>query len=237
MSKTEVKYGNEIFHLDIENEVKKLVSRVFDEIVKSSSIEELNQVLRKFDSKYVMSDKKYPQIKFKITEDEIKTLNNSNLLSDDVMILLTNAENNQFNTLLKLLYSLAWKNGDLPKIKHIIKGILESENEAIDKEDGLVFYQFGRYLTKKNNEPIIDQHVLRAFAISGISEESLKTNTSSWQKMETINKSNKFLIDDYKKWLQGLPINLGKTENCSYEIDKILFALGKTIKHKPKSNK
>ena len=74
----------------------------------------------------------------------------------------------------KLLYSIIWKNGDLLKVKHIIQGILESEIENVDnndkefveKQDSLVFYQFGKYLTKKNNEPIIDQHVVRAFAVS-----------------------------------------------------------------------
>ena len=219
------------------NDAKNFVNEVFNMITNAKCIEDLELIMNEFDSKNIMSDKKYPQIKFKIAKDEIKTLNNSNLLSDDVMILLTNAENNQFNTLLKLLYSLAWKNGDLPKIKHIIKGILENENEAIDKEEGLVFYQFGKYLSNKHNEPIIDQHVLRAFAISGISEKSRKNDTSFWQKMETINKSNKFLINDYKEWLKELSINKGTTENYTYEIDKILFALGKTIKHKPKSNK
>jgi hypothetical protein len=54
---------------------------------------------------------------------------------------------------------MAWKNNDLKKLKHIIEGI-KDENEY--KKTGIVFYQFGKHL-RNIGEPIIDQHVLRAF--------------------------------------------------------------------------
>jgi signal recognition particle subunit SEC65 len=233
MSKTEVKYGNEIYHLDIENEVKNLVSRVFDEIVKSSSIEELNQVLRKFDSKYVMSEDKYPKIEFSIRKNEFEKLNDFSLNEDDTIKLINDKVKD--NTIAKLLYALAWKNGDLVKLQHIIKGIKNDGKIDDEKEDGLVFYQFGKHLTKNNNEPIIDQHVLRAFAIY---KENNLEKISKLQKMELINKSNMFLIKEYKTWLSDeISMNLKNENDSVYYIDKILFALGKTIKHKSKSIK
>jgi len=54
------------------------------------------------------------------------------------------------------------------------------------------------------------------------------------QKMELINKSNKYLINDYKNWLSNLILNNVKDKyDFAYYIDKILFVLGKTIKNKP----
>jgi len=50
-------------------------------------------------------------------------------------------------------------------LKHIISGIKNTSEVGYKKNDGLVFYQFGKYLTKKNNEPIFDQHNFRAYAI------------------------------------------------------------------------
>jgi hypothetical protein len=50
--------------------------------------------------------------------------------------------------LTKLLYATLWKNGDLKKIKHIIKGIRDGDTENDQQEDALFFYHFGKYLTK-----------------------------------------------------------------------------------------
>ena len=226
MSKTEVTYGNKNYRLDKEDKVKELVTIVFEEIESAKKIENLEKILSKFDSKYVMPEEKYPKIEFTISKDELEKINDFSLNENDTIKLINDKV--QSNTLAKLLYALAWKNGDLVKLQHIIKGIKNEGVDTDDKEDGLVFYQFGKYLSNKKNEPIIDQHVLRAFAISGISEKSKENDTSFWQKMELINKSNKFLISEYKTWLSKLKNESGSV----YYIDKILFALGKTIKNK-----
>lgn len=207
-------------------EAKKLVDETFVEIEKAKTIDNLKDTLKKFDDKYVMPEKKYPKIEFSISKAELEILNDFSLNEDDTIKLINDKVRG--NTLAKLLYALAWKNGDLVKLQHIIKGIKNEGEDSDVKEDGLVFYQFGKYLSNKKNEPIIDQHVLRAFAISGISEKSKENEVSFWQKIELINKSNKFLISEYKIWLSKLKIESGSV----YYIDKILFALGKTIKNK-----
>jgi hypothetical protein len=203
-------------------EAKKLVDKIFKEIEKATTINNLKEILNKFDSKYVMSETKYPKIEFSISKEEFDNLNDFSL-NDDNIELINDAV--QGNTLAKLLYALAWKNGDLVKLHHIIKGIKNVDEVLDDKNDGLVFYQFGKYLTKKNNEPIVDQHVLRAFAVY---KETSIEEISNHQKLELINKSNKFLISEYKTWLGKLKNESGSV----YHIDKILFALGKTIKNK-----
>jgi hypothetical protein len=233
MRKAEVTYGNKNYYLDQEKDVEILVETVFEEIEKSTSINELNQILKKFDSKFIMSEKKYPKIEFSISKDELEKLSDFSL-SDDDSIELKN-DKVQGNTLAKLLYALAWKNGDLVKLKHIINGIKNETDIDDDKNDGLVFYQFGKYLTKAKGEPIVDQHVLRAFAISQRMKktERIDYSTSQWQKMQLINKTNKFLITDYKEWLNTeISDSLKKETDSVYYIDKILFALGKTIKNK-----
>jgi hypothetical protein len=69
---------------------------------------------------------------------------------------------NDLPPLTKLLYAVLWKNGDLAKVKHVVKGILDKRDES---DNSIIFYQFGRHLSEKKSEPIVDQHVLRAFGI------------------------------------------------------------------------
>jgi hypothetical protein len=215
---------------------KEFVEKIFKVIEEAKLPQDLENIMEMFHPNNIISESKYPKITFSIDKKELEELSDFSLKGDNIESLKNNIQN---NTLAKLLYALVWKNGDLVKLKHIIKGIKNVDQVEDDKNDGLVFYQFGKYLTNQNNEPIVDQHVLRAFAISDRMRKSDRINSSisEWQKMETINKSNKFLIKDYKEWLKVLPINNGTAENYTNEIDKILFALGKTIKHKPKSNK
>ena len=126
------------------------------------------------------------------------------------------------------MYSVLWKNRDLKKIKHIVQGILKHDEVVCSKEDGLVFYQFGKFLTK-TGQPIIDQHVLRAFRI--YQTKDLK-EVARWRKKDTLNKTDRSLIDDYKDWLKSDEItkDLRNQQDYSYHIDQLLFALGKTIK-------
>ena len=126
----------------------------------------------------------------------------------------------------KIFYSTAWKNGGLKKIKHIIQGIKEGNSDNENKKEGLVFYQFGKYLTKTVGEPIIDQHVLRAFDIfqTDINDDNAITKS---RKLETINKNHKGLIRNYKNWLKSNIINdsLRKETDYAYHIDKILLLI------------
>jgi hypothetical protein len=205
-------------------------TKIFNLIQKSKSIEELETIPDKLNilSKNRMSIDSYPKIEFDIKTSEIQTLIDNNLI-DNELNFEQDITKKLTDPLTKLLYATAWKNGDLKKIKHIIKGILESEKENDEQNNALVFYQFGKYLTKIPGQPIIDQHVIRAFAIhSSTSSEAI----SGFRKLEILNKNHKPIIKKYKDWLtsDNLTKELKNQTDYTYHIDKLLFATGKTIK-------
>jgi hypothetical protein len=93
----------------------------------------------------------------------------------------------------------------------------------------LVFYQFGKFLTKKPLQPIIDQHVIRAFAL--FSNKDLH-KVDNIRMLDTLDKTHKVFINNYIDWLlsDNLEIELKKNKDYMYHIDKLLFAIGKTLK-------
>lgn len=213
--------------------IKEFVNIVFDDICKSISITALEKILEnnKVEKKYWIKVVDYPKLEFKITLEEIQKLENESFIIDNVFDHNNIGKND--NTIAKLLYAMAWKNGDLKKIKHIIQGIKEVDEHISIKNDGLVFYQFGKYLTKKQGQPIIDQHVLRAFKVFR-TDLTDNDEISKSRKLETIDKNHIELIDDYKDWLKSNEISskLKNKTDYAYHIDKILFAVGKKIKLK-----
>jgi hypothetical protein len=206
----------------------KLIRDTFNILLEAKSIDRVNSILDDLhvDKKYRMDDKTYPQIKFKITKNEIDELKKEKLLSEENFI--TDVSNQ--NTLTKLLYSVAWKNGDLKKIRHIIEGITSDPND--NKKNALVFYQFGKFLTKKPGEPIIDQHVLRAFGIYKALKDNNKQAIERLSTLSIVSSKEKNLIEDYKNWLKNeLTVELLKCDNYAYHVDKVLFAVGKKVKN------
>ena len=205
-------------------------TKIFNLIKNTKTISELEAIADnlKIPKKNRMSIDSYPKIEFDIKTNEIQSLIDKNIIDDDLNFEADITEK-LTDPLVKLLYATAWKNGDLKKIKHIIKGILESEKENNNQNDALVFYQFGKYLTKTPGQPIIDQHVIRAFAIYNSTNSE---NIAKLRKLETLNKNHKSLIAEYKEWLtsDNLTKELKSQKDYSYHIDKLLFATGKTIK-------
>jgi len=204
-----------------------IITLTFEKLLTSKTVDEVERILDdlKVDMKYRMDDKVYPRLKFKITKQEIEELKEKGLITaDNLLADIANAD-----PLTKLLYSVSWKNGDLKKVKHIIEGIVSGQEDA--KENGLVFYQFGKYLTKKPGEPIIDQHVLRAFGLFKANSDS--DRVEKLKRLSLITKKEKELIDQYKLWLRTeLTKELRGSENYSYHVDKVLFAVGKSVKEK-----
>lgn len=204
-----------------------IVRRTFEKLIKSKTVDEVDKILDDLEigKKNRIDDKVYPRLKFKITKEEIEGLKEKGIITaDNLLTEISNAD-----TLTKLLYSVSWKNGDLIKIKHIIEGIISGQQE--EKENGLVFYQFGKYLTKKPGEPIIDQHVLRAFGIFKANGD--KDKIERLRRLSLISKKEKELIEQYKLWLRtDLTKELRDNIHYSYYVDKILFAVGKSVKEK-----
>ena len=204
-----------------------IVRRTFEKLRTSKTVDEVDRILDELniDKKYRMDDKVYPRLKFKITKQEIEELKEKGIITADNLL----TDISSADTLTKLLYSVSWKNGDLKKVKHIIEGIISGQED--EKENGLVFYQFGKYLTKKPGEPIIDQHVLRAFGIFKADED--KDKLEKLKRLSLITKKEKELIDQYKLWLRtDLTKELRDNDNYSYHVDKVLFAVGKSVKEK-----
>lgn len=211
-------------------EARELTLRAFELIEQAETPEAIQNILDilNIPVKNRMDISSYPKINFSITTNEIELLISSNTLGEDLNI--TNDFSNRLNTPLeKLMYAVLWKNGDLKKIKHIIKGINNKDNLVV--EEGIVFHQFGRFLTGQIGEPIIDQHVIRAFAVYRHHDDD---GISKYRKLEILDKKHLPTIKMYKEWLNGINISakLKSHSDYSYNIDHLLFAVGKTIKQK-----
>lgn len=220
-----------------------LTKRIFKLISDAKTIETLKEIEN--DSaicSYKMDINSYPQIGFAITKEEINSLiNESKITKDNDYKFTKNITSNDFKSKLspleKLLLAVLWKNGDLQKVKYIVKGIVEFKDDKSDEkqENALVFYQFGKFLTK-TGQPIIDQHVIRAFTMFE-SNENDKEKIIKIQKRKEINKSDKETIKAYKKWVKEFSTNnLFRDQEYIYHIDRILFALGKAIRFKDKKS-
>lgn len=209
-----------------DSEAFDLVKKVFEQIEKFHSIEEITLLIRNVtgEKKFNNEEEKYPQITFSISKEEIKSIISSGKVKENYSL---NQElgSTIIDPITKLLYALAWKNGDLKKLKHIIKGIADSAEEENDQDDALVFYHFGKHLTRQTGQPIIDQHVLRSF-------ELFKNKSSSPEKIRLNDKcTDKNLIAAYKKWwVEVVEKKINGNFDMAYKIDKLLFAVGKKIK-------
>jgi hypothetical protein len=211
-------------------EAKQRVDLIFEKLESAKTTAEVDSLLKLFDRKFKLNDEDYPPIKFKISSAEILHLESVEKLIEKDLI-TGNNELLDKNPLAKILYAVLWKRNDLKKIKHVIKGIKSGEN-AGDDDEALTFTQFGRFLAD-NKEPIIDQHVMRAFSCYQKPAEKIGSlRTLSLLK----GKDHVKLINKYKTWLTELKPQLVKKPDYIYHIDKVLFALGKSIKTGKKSN-
>ncbi|WP_187264469.1 hypothetical protein [Pontibacter beigongshangensis] len=214
-----------------DREAAVLVKEIFTKIEQANSIEQINNIVSETAElwKNRMDEISYPKIVYNITRSEIEELKKNNIITEDGK-LSEEISSGELDPLTKLLYAIVWKNGDLKKVKHIIQGITSEQDD--NKDDGLVFYQFGKYLTKTIGEPIIDQHVIRAFGV--FSSMSNDSEIKRLRRLSIITKKEKAYIYAYKEWLNSsvLKEDLKNIKDYSYYIDKVLFAVGKTIKAK-----
>jgi len=215
-----------------DQEAKKYIDDAFEKLSQVTSIYGITQLIDEVSMrKNRMNDDVYPALNFGVSKAEIDELMASKILDDDHAF-SKKINDRLTDPLTKLLYATAWKNGDLPKIKHIIKGILKEEDESNEKK-AIVFHQFGRYLTRTPGQPIIDQHVIRAFGIFKPHDGKKEWNVAEMRRLSVVDKKHNGIIAAYKTWLasDGLSNELRQCENYTYHVDKLLFALGKTVKY------
>lgn len=212
-------------------QAKQFAKEVFSSIKDAKTIDDLENIISSSEplQKNSINTEDYPKIEFEIKPEEIMKLIHSGII-DDKYNFSKDITHKFHDTIAKILYAAAWKRGELKKMKHIIKGIVDAQNDDDKKEDALVYYQFGKYLTKIHGQPIIDQHVIRAFAINNTEKIA---EVEFYRKLDNLNKDHKKLISKYKDWLKSsndINEKIRSEKDYSYYIDKILFATGKAIK-------
>lgn len=216
-----------------EREARELIIWVFEKIHEAKSIQDLVEIENNpmIPGKNRINDSNYPGIDFKITPDEIQWMMDHRLIDNNYRF-ASGISSKITDPLTKVLFALAWKNGDLNKAKHIIRRIAESKSDCDNVQDGLVFYQFGKFLTKSAGQPIIDQHVIRAYWAN--QQVGNKEKFMEVRRFDTITVKQRDLLEEYKRWLisDNLTSSLRKQNDYSYHIDRILYAAGKTIKIK-----
>lgn len=210
-----------------------LVQTTFTETLKAHNVSTLKEMLNTHPTlkKWRMDRSKYPELQLQLTADDISTLVDDKL--DQDLHLHANLSAYLETPLEKLLYALAWKNGDLQKVGHIIKGAIEAgQPTPLTNGPGQVFKQFGRHLADRS-ESIVDQHVLRAFELYELCKQNEFPNPDD---VTTIRKKINWdkdvaCITRYKTWLKTQFSERQRSElGFVVNIDMALFALGRAIK-------
>lgn len=217
-------------------DIKKLTDEIFELIKKANSLKDLSNIESLIEKKY------FPKIKdnfknveklkfnFSIQSHEINVLIEEGIINNDFSFTENISEKINNNPLAKILYATLWKNKKLSQPKILMEGITNHKNT---NKNSLVFYEFGKYLNKIDNEPIVNQHIIRVFGIY-ISKET--TEIKNFINLANLTKKNHSdIVKKYKTWFKkNLSDNLKKEKEYIYHVDKILFVLGQEIK---KANK
>ena len=202
------------------SEIKRFIDDLIKNISIANSVEDL-KLIHNSNSYYAeitenMPGKKFPRLRFKITKDELLTLKQTGMISDEDKLSVEVASGAiTLSPLEKLLYSILWKNGDLGKEGHLINGIMDSAHSG---QHGVVFHEFGRYISGKNNY-ILDQHTLRCIAIfsskGGEVEKARKLGAINGK-----NEDHQKWIDLYKNFYADLKVDGGDSD-FYYYVDEI----------------
>lgn len=210
-------------------ECKALITHIFQSIAVCTSPDEVDAILDSCADRIPVSNRVkvelFPQITFDLSKEDIEGMQNAGVLTAEGLF-APDWLDHVHDPVARLLYAMAWKNGDLPKIKHIVQGVLADDGEV--PRQAFVFHQFGRHLADKA-QPIVDQHVLRAF---GIHQSTDEKTWASLREMKTVTQAHAHLIEDYRLWLQSdaLQAPLRATPGYAWHVDQVLFALGKTVR-------
>lgn len=183
----------------------------------------------------------YPALHFSISEEEVKSMEDDGWLTRmkgeerPGAYSLNVKKFKEASSVEKLLLALIWKNGDLAKIHHIVLGI-----KGEPAENGrLVFHAFGSHLANPTENPIIDQHVIRAYQLL----KYFKNQRNDPSELDKIRKKNTFtagdkaLVDEYMAWVRGegnsdsmlniIPAAVRNDSDYLRALDDLLFAVGR----------
>ena len=199
---------------------------IFDEICNATNVADLNAIVITYDltAKIISFKEKYPDVDLTFSQDEVRSLLVTNTLTDKHLIDLSH--DRKFSAFEKLLLSVLWKNGHLTRVQPIVDGMVGDRKS--ESKYGVIFQQFGRSLVDEM-EPIIDQHVLRAFSKFGDLSRILGRKTV--QRNTAFNDADQETIDAYREWFKDKlkHVNDSDRTKFKYLLDKILFVVGKSI--------
>ena len=220
-----------------EEGAKKLISELFQKIRDAKNAEELRKLQNeKPYCDFKMQGKEFPRLRLRISAEEIDNLRSAGIISKDNFLAGSLADGVyrgsggtqvKMTSLEKLLYSILWKNGHLLKERHVILGITEDSRK---KDDRIVFYEYGGYLSGRNSF-ILDQHTLRCFAIhdANLSEIELIRAHRDIQ-MHKKRDSWKEQMEDFYRTICE-PLDENDKADFAYETDRLLFGAGRFLKN------
>lgn len=183
----------------------------------------------------------YPALPFSISQEEVEALEEAGWLTRmkgeerPGTYSLNVKKFKEASSVEKLLLALIWKNGDLAKIHHIVLGI---KGEPAVK-GRIVFHAFGSHLANPTENPIIDQHVIRAYQLLKYfkNQENDPSELDKIRKKTTFSKGDENLVEEYKAWVQGtgnsdhmlhiISAEVRRSSSYLSALDDLLFAVGR----------
>jgi hypothetical protein len=210
--------------LEVYNKTKSL----FAELEKCENLESLQGFLQasNLEQEVKAFYEKYPAFDFTLTPNDINALRNAGVITE---INTLNPDKFPKDSLSKLLAAVLWKNGDIKKVQHLIDGIVGAQDDR--SEYSLVFKQYGASLAS-SAEPIVDQHVLRAFEIYCL-ETYLEAAVEKSRNKSLFKTKDRPLLNKYRAWFTQLLSTVPLSERSRYGevIDKVIFIHGKAVKN------
>lgn len=199
----------------------------FQELEKLDNLEKLDSYIERnqLDSSIDAFYTKYPEVDLRLSQADISELKSRGIISADHRLDLQNFPD---NPLAKLLAAVLWKNGDIYKVQHLVDGITGREGDRT--KYSLILKQYGASLASEQ-EPIVDQHVLRAFEIYSLKEGSFLP-VHNLKRKSSYKSSDRPLLNAYKAWFKKVIDKVPKSEQSDFKekLDKVLFFLGKKVK-------
>ncbi len=126
----------------------------------------------------------------------------------------------------KILFATLWKVGMENRIGSLVHGILSTDNHL---PDSYVLFQLGKSMLDPASEPIIDQHVIRAFLFG---KPELIDPEDDLEKIAKKHSYKNGYAEKYLTWIKDVVGNREQSVDFFYYIDKILFSLGRHIEAK-----
>jgi hypothetical protein len=203
-------------------------NKLFQDIESAKSLSDLQKMVERYEeisNLFAAFEKKYPRIDLSITKQDLVSLSKIQFLKNKTKINPDLAKN--MSATEKLLLAILWKRGDFNKIHSVVKGVFDQVDA--NSEYGVIFEQYGRSLVNID-EPIIDQHTLRAFCL--YNKTANENDIDQLPRNSTYSRKHEKIINAYRTWFKSLLLKSPERERkeFKYLLDKLMFIVGKLAK-------